>query len=132
MDRPPSAGAGPMDAARALGQSLLALARARIELAGVELGEEAERRKHQLLLGVVAAVFLFAGLILVAFLVVVLFWDTWRVGAIASVTLAYIAIGTGAAMRLRAVLRDSPPAFSATLAEFRHDLEMLRDDDEQA
>lgn len=121
-----------MDSARALGRSLLALARARVELIGVELGEEAERRKHQLFLGLVAAVFLFAGLILVAFLVVVLFWDTWRVGAIVSVTLAYLAVGTWALLRLRAALRDNPPAFSATLAEFRHDLEMLRGDDEQA
>lgn len=132
MDRPPSSGAGPLDAARALGQSLLELAHARVELVGVELGEEAERRKRQLMLGVVAAVFLFAGLILVAFLVVVLFWDTWRVGAIVTVTVAYLAIGTWALLRLRAALREGPAPFSATLAEFRHDLEMLRGHDEQA
>jgi uncharacterized membrane protein YqjE len=132
LDRPPSSGAGPWDAARALGQTALALLRARVELVGVELGEEAERRKRQLLLGVVAAVFLFAGLILVAFLVVVLFWDTWRVGAIATVTFAYLAIGAWALLRLRAALRDSPPPFSATLAEFRNDLDMLKGHDEQA
>ena len=122
MDRPPSSGAGPRDAARALGQTVLALLRARMELIGVELGEEAERRKLQLLLGVVAAVFLFAGL----------FWDTWRVGAIATVTFAYLAIGAWALLRLRAVLRDNPPPFSATLAEFRNDLDMLKGHDEQA
>ncbi len=119
-----------MEAARALGGSVLALVRARLELAGIELREEKERGKRALVLGLVAALFLGMGLLLLAFLVVVLFWDTHRLLAIGAVTLAYLGIGIGAAVRLRAAVRDSPPPFSATLAEFRNDLDMIRGHDE--
>ena len=126
MGVPSPPGAGPAEAARALGENVLALAGARMELFALELKEEAERRKRQLILAFIAAVFLFACLLLLAFVVVVAFWDTWRMGAIAGVTLVYLAVGAWALLRLRVLLHDNPPAFSATLAEFRNDLDMLR------
>jgi uncharacterized membrane protein YqjE len=129
-ERPPLHAAGPVEAARALGSSVLALLRARVELLGLELEEGKERGKRALLLGCVAALFLALGLLLLAFLVVVFFWDTHRLLAVGGVTLLYLAIGIGAAVRLRAALRDSPPPFSATLAEFRKDLDMIRGHDE--
>lgn len=131
MDRPPPTGAAPLDSARALGASFLALLGTRVDLVWLELEEEAGRRKHQLLLACIAAVFLACGLLLLAFLVVVLFWDTYRVAAIAGVTLAYLGIGAWAFLRLRTILRDSPPPFSATLAEFRNDMQMIRGSDDE-
>lgn len=130
VDRPPLQGGRPVDAARALGSSVLALLRARLELAGIELEEGKERGKRALLLGSVAALFLGMGLLLFAFFVVVLFWDTHRLLAIGAVTFLYLGIGIGAAVRLRAAVRDSPPPFGATLAEFRNDLDMIRGHDE--
>lgn len=130
MERPPLQAAGPAEAARALGTSVLALLSARLELVGIELKEEKERGKRALLLGLVAALFLGMGLLLCAFLVVVLFWDSHRLLAIGAVTLLYLGIGLGAAVRLRAAVRDSPPPFGATLAEFRKDLDMIRGHDE--
>ncbi|MGE0358042.1 MAG: phage holin family protein [Burkholderiales bacterium] len=129
MDRPPGE-AGPLDSARALGSSFLALLGTRVELAALEFKEEAARRKRLAVLALVAAVFLGVALVLLAFLVVVFFWDTHRLAAIAGVTLAYAAVGAGAFLRLRAVLKDSPPPFSATLEEFRRDLDMVRGSDE--
>lgn len=129
MDRPPGE-AGPLDSARALGASFLALLGTRVELAALEFKEEAARRKRLAALALVAAVFLGVALILLAFLVVVFFWDAHRIAAIAGVTLAYAAVGAGAFLRLRAILRDSPPPFSATLEEFRRDLDMVRGSDE--
>lgn len=130
MDRPPPHAAGPVEAARALGSSVLALFRARVELIGVELAEEVGRSKRMLLLAAVAATFLAMALLLFAAFVVVVFWDTHRLLAIGGVTLAYAGIGLGAALRLRAAARASPAPFSATLAEFRNDLEMIRGHDE--
>lgn len=109
---------------------MLALLSARAELASIELKEEAERRKRLTVLALVAVLFLGAGLLLLAFLVVVVFWDTHRDAALAAVTLAYIIVGAWAFARFRAALRDSPAPFSATLAEFRNDLDMLRGSDE--
>jgi uncharacterized membrane protein YqjE len=103
---------------------------ARVELAAIELKEIADRRKHVLTLASIGAVFLACGLLLLAVLVVVLFWDTHRIPAIVGVTLAYLGIGAGVFLRAWAVLRDSPPPFSATLDEFRKDLDMIRGGDE--
>ena len=122
---------GPLDSLRALGATLLALIGTRAELLVVELREEGERRKEMLVLAGVAAVFLALGLLLVAFFVVVLFWDTHRVIAAAAVTLTYLAIGAGALARLRQKAHSSPPPFEATLAEFAKDLEMLKRRDDE-
>jgi len=122
----PAQSGGPGSAARALRTDLVALLQLRAELIAIELEEEAARRKRQLLLGVVAGVFALATLLLVAFLVVVVFWDSYRVGALAGVTLAYALVGAWAVLRFRNVTMNSPPPFAATLAEFRKDLEIFR------
>jgi uncharacterized membrane protein YqjE len=104
----------------------VALLQLRAELIAVELEEQAASRKRQLLLGVVAGVFALATLLLIAFLVVVVFWDSYRVGALAGVTLAYALVGAWAVLRFRNVTMNRPPPFAATLAEFRKDLEIFR------
>lgn len=111
---------------KSLGADLVALVKLRAELAALEFEEEAARRKRLLLLGAIAGVFGLATLLLVAFLVVVIFWDTYRVAALSGVTLVYALAGTWAFLRFRDVATNSPPPFAATLAEFRKDLEMLR------
>jgi uncharacterized membrane protein YqjE len=121
---------GPLDSLRALGATFIALVGTRAELLVVELREETERRKSMLVLAGVAAVFLALGLLLVAFLVVVVFWDTHRIIATAAVTLVYLGIGAWALARLKEKARTSPPPFEATLAEFAKDLEMLKRRDE--
>lgn len=119
----------PAGAAKALGADLVALLKLRAELAALEFEEEAARRKRLLLLGAVTAVFALATLLLVAFLVVVVFWDTYRVAALAGVTIVYGLAGSWAYGRFRDVATNSPPPFAATVAEFRKDLEMLRGND---
>jgi uncharacterized membrane protein YqjE len=132
MDRDPTAPRRPglAGSLRNLGASVLALIRTRIELIATELAEEKERRKEMLVLAVIAALFLALGLLLVAFLVVVLFWDSYRLIAICSVTLLYLGIGAWALLALRRKVRESPPPFAATLAEFDKDLQLLRRRDE--
>ena len=117
---------GPLDSLHALGATFLALIGTRAELLVVELREEGERRKEMLVLAVTAALFLALGLLLVAFLVVVLFWDSYRLIAICGVTLLYLGIGAWALLTLRRKVRENPPPFAATLAEFDQDMELLR------
>lgn len=131
MESPPP-GTGPVGSARALGATVLDLLSTRAELASIELKEEAERRKRLAVLALVAVLFIGSGLVLAAVLVVVLFWDTHRVAAIAALTLAYSAIGAWALLRLLTILRESPAPFSATLEEFRKDLDMIRGTDGDA
>lgn len=122
----PRAPEGALASLRTLGATLAEAAGTRVELAIVELREEGERRKGFLALAFVGAVFLAMGLLLAAFFVVVLFWDTHRVAAIAAVTLLYVAIGVGSLLHLRAKARAAPPPFEATLRELAADRDMLR------
>jgi uncharacterized membrane protein YqjE len=118
---------GVKEALGALGADVAALARVRLELLGVELKEAAQRQKAMLQYAVVAALFLAAGLLAVGVLVVVLFWDTHRVAAIAAVCVAYLGIGGWAFLRLRDLAGNGAPPFAATIAEFQRDLDMLRE-----
>jgi uncharacterized membrane protein YqjE len=116
---------GTLASVKALGATFLALVRTRIELAVVELREEAERKKEALVLGAVAGVFLAMAALLFAFFIVVVFWDTHRIAASAGVTLAYLGIGVVALLRLKRIAGASPPPFEATLAELAKDVEAL-------
>jgi uncharacterized membrane protein YqjE len=130
MTPPDPVGSGLPGSLRALGANLLALVCARAELIAVELQEERARAAQKLVFVVLAALFLAMGMLLAALLAVVLFWDTHRTLAAAGVTLLYLGIGGWALARLRAMKRNSPPPFSATMSEFANDLRLLRGRDE--
>lgn len=125
----PAPEGGPRSSLRALGADVVALARVRLELLALELKQESQRQKELLWLAVVSALFLAAGFFALAVLVVVVFWDTHRVAALAVVCAAYLGAGGWAFVRLRAILRDRPPPLGATIAEFQRDLEMLKGDE---
>ena len=132
MDQPdpPRAERGPLDSLRTLGTTFYTLVGARVELAVTEFREEGERRKEMLVVAVVAGVFLSLAALLLALFIVVVFWDEHRVAAAGAVTLAYLGIGAYAVMRLKRLVRESPPPFEATLAEFAKDAEAMRGGDE--
>jgi uncharacterized membrane protein YqjE len=118
-EAPPPAGL--RDALARLAQSALGTLRTRAELAGVELAIERERLVARLALlvgGVVAIAFaaLFAG----AF-IIVLFWDTHRLPAIAAVALVHAAAGALLIAKARAIGREAPAPFAATFAELDKD-----------
>jgi uncharacterized membrane protein YqjE len=130
MTSPNPLGTGLLGSLRALGATLPGLVCARAELIAVELQGERARAGQKLVLVVLAALFLAMGMLLAAFLVVVLFWDTHRMLAAGGVTLLYLGIGGWALVRLRAMNHNSPPPFSATMSEFANDLKLLRGRDE--
>ena len=130
MTPPNPFGTGLPGSLRALGATLLALVCTRAELIAIELQEEKERAGQKLVLVVLAALFLAMGLLLVAFLVVVLFWETHRMLSAGGITLLYLGIGGWALIRLREMSRNSPPPFAATMSEFANDLRQLRGRDE--
>ena len=123
----PRARTGVFASLSALGATLYDAAGTRVELALVELREQGERRRELLVLAFVGGVFLAMGLLLVAFFVVVLFWDTYRIAAIAGVTLLYLGVGAAALLRMRAKARAMPPPFEATLRELAADREMFKE-----
>jgi len=130
MTSPNPLGTGLLGSLRALGATLLALVCDRAELIAVELQEERARAGQKLVMVVLAALFLAMGMLLAAFLVVVLFWDTHWMLAAGGVTLLYLGIGGWALVRLREMNHNSPPLFSATMSEFANELKLLRGRDE--
>jgi uncharacterized membrane protein YqjE len=109
-------------AAGRIAATLVAMVHTRLELAAVEVQEEAHR-----LLGYVAwlmlAVFLVAGAFLLAALFVILvFWDSYRLHAVGGMAALFLLAGAAIVTRVRARLANRPPLLSGTLAELRNDV----------
>ena len=120
----------PLASLRNLGATFVALLGTRAELAVVELREEGERRKDQVVVALAAAIFALLALVCATLLVVVFFWDTHRLAALGGVTILHAALGAWAIATLRGMARSAPPPFAATLAELARDREMLGGTDE--
>ena len=118
--------AGLVESLRGMGRSLLSLMRTRAELLAIELEEEKARRKEMIILAVSGALFFALGVQLLAFLVVVVFWDTYRLTAITGVTVLYLGIAAWAFLRLNLKWRNSPAPFAATLEELGKDMDALQ------
>ena len=113
-------------AAGRVASTLVAMVGTRLELAAVEFQEDARR-----LLGYLAwsllAVFLAAGAVmLVALFVILLFWDSYRLQAVAGMAVL-LAAGAGLiVMSVRSKLNAQSPLFADTRAELRKDVEYVR------
>jgi uncharacterized membrane protein YqjE len=111
---------------RGLTRSLVALVRTRAELLSVELEEEKERRKEMVILAAVGTLFAALGFQVATLLLIVVFWDTYRIAAIGGVTGLYLGIAAWAFWRLRNKWRHHPTPFAATLEELAKDLDALQ------
>jgi uncharacterized membrane protein YqjE len=106
--------------------TVVAMIGTRLELAAVEFQEDARR-----LLGYLAwtllAVFLAGGAcLLVALFVIVLFWDDYRLQAIAGMAILFAATAGTIVLKVRSGLDKQAALFSGTLAELRNDVSYLR------
>lgn len=97
----------------------------RAELLTVELTEERERLTRRLALVAAGGLILAFGAMFAGAFVVVMFWDTHRLWAIALVALAHLGAGTWLLTMARDVGRDSPPPFAASIAELRKDRALI-------
>ena len=120
-------GGGLFESGKRALDSVIDLARVRLELFGTELEAEKLRLFNALVLGAVALVLLALALVLALGFVVLLFWDGYRLAAIGVLTLLFGGVGTGLLLRARneLVVRDGGP-FALTLGELRRDRESLR------
>jgi uncharacterized membrane protein YqjE len=121
METPPAAGHGFLEALRALGDSLLASARDRIELIAIEVQEEKFRliRIFIWISGVV-----FAGMMAATFVtltLVYLFWDDARLAVLIGFAVLYTGVLIGLMMAFRRFLARQPRPFAATLEEIAED-----------
>ena len=112
-----------------LAASLLGLARTHIELASVEFTEERDRIQRQLTLLLAAMGLLLFAVLFVAAWIVVYFWDTYRLTAIASIAFVFAATGAVLLLMRAQAARLAPTPFSATMAELERDRAALAGSD---
>ena len=112
-----------------LGASVLGLMRTRLELASVEFAEERDRVQQQLTLLIAAmATFMFAAFFAATW-VIVYFWDTHRLTAIAIVAIVFAGAGAVLLMLRSQAAKAAPAPFAATVAEFERDRAVLAGSD---
>lgn len=110
---------------RRLGAAFLGLLHGHVELLGIELQEQKARTVQILLLAGLALVFALLLLIGLSTLVLLLFWDSYRLQAAIGLCLFYIVGSLLCAWRLYQLLSDESSPFSATLDELARDRERL-------
>lgn len=108
-----------------LAGTLIGMLQTRLELATVELEEETLRFFSYFLFALVGMFCLCMAILLSALLIVVAFWDTYRIAVLVSLIAAFglgaILIGFG----IRKSYRNRPKILSHTLSELGKDVERL-------
>lgn len=110
---------------RRLGAAFLGLLHGHVELFGIELQEQKTRTLQMLLLAGLALVFALLLLIGLSVLVLLVFWDNYRLQAAIGLCLFYIAGSAFCAWRLHLLVSIEDSPFSATLDELARDRERL-------
>jgi uncharacterized membrane protein YqjE len=123
----PGPGSGILQSLRNLAATAVALVQTRLDLLVTELEEERVRLLQVLFWAAGALFAIVLGVLLLVMLVVVLFWDSHRIAALAVLAGLFLAAGAAMAAAVGARIRERPRMFSATLAELGKDRESLTD-----
>jgi len=121
----PSRPAGLMDSAKRMLATLIALIHTRVELFTTEIEEEIHRAASILLWAVVALYFGSLTVLMIAFTVVIIFWDDHRVLAAALVTATFLVMTLIFGLLARARLKAKSRFMAASLEELKRDRESL-------
>lgn len=99
--------------------------RTRLEIFSVELEEEGVRVRELFFLVQVSLFFLGVGLLLATLFILLIFWDSHRLTALAAFAALYLVAGIGTTLVLRHKLRSRPRFLGATMAELSKDRDHL-------
>jgi len=116
---------GLFDSLKTLTVDLLLVAQTRLDLLAVEFEEERERLSSMLVLTAVALFCLGVGVVLLCMLLIVVFWDSYRLQAIGAMAACFLLIGGRLWSVLSQRIRDKPGLFSSSRAELAKDRQAL-------
>lgn len=125
MAEPQDAGEGLFASLKNLSVTLVGIVQTRLELLSTDIAEERARLGAILLLALVAMFCIGVGVVLLALLIAVLFWDTYRLAALGGLTAVFLAAGAWAGWMALHKLRTKPRLFEASIAELAKDREQL-------
>ena len=120
-----AASAGLFESLKTLSVSLVSIVHTRLELLSTDVAEEREQLTTFLVLVMVALGCLGVGLVLLAMLIVVAFWETHRLLALAGLTGLFLVAGIGLGWFAMHRVRTKPRLFEASLAELSKDRQQL-------
>jgi uncharacterized membrane protein YqjE len=105
-----------------LGATLVAMVQTRAELAAVEVEEESLRFLSYLVRSLLALLLLGIAVVLGVFLVILLFWDSYRIEAVVGVMALLLGASAWLGWQVRADIRSKPRLLGATIAEINKDI----------
>jgi uncharacterized membrane protein YqjE len=109
-----------------LGSTLVDMVHTRLELAAVEVEEESQRMLGYLLFALLALILFGVAFLLLAFLVIVLFWDTHRIAAVSGMAALFAVTGAIIAMKVKSGFDNKPRLLQNTIEELRKDIAYAR------
>ena len=124
-EEPHTATGGLFESLKTLSSSLVGIVHTRLELLSTDIAEE---REHLVLLLVMALLALFClgiGIVLLAILIALAFWESHRLMALGGLTGIFLAAGAGAGWLAMHKARTRPRLFEASLAELSKDRQRL-------
>jgi len=125
IDNATSRGKGLLNSLSVLASSLVSIAHTRLELLSTELGEDREYLLSLVMISLVALFSFVVGVMLVAILLVVIFWDTHRLFVLGSLAGFFIVGGLAACGFALRKAKTKPRLFSASLLELLKDSQQL-------
>jgi len=116
---------GLFESLRTLSVSLVGIVHTRLELLSTDIAEEREHLITLLLLVQLALFFLGVGILLLALMIVVAFWESHRLLVLGGLTGLFLLASAGSAWLAVHKTRTRPRLFAASLAELSKDRQHL-------
>lgn len=120
-----AAAGGLFESLKTLSASLLGIVQTRLELLSTDVAEEREHLISLLVTGLVALFCLGVGIVLLAILIAVAFWESHRLAALGGLTGVFLAACAGVVWLAVHKARTRPRLFAASLAELSKDQQHL-------
>jgi uncharacterized membrane protein YqjE len=125
-EKAPDSSVGLFESLKILAATLVAVGHTRLELLSTELEEERERL-GAMLISTLLALFCFGlGAVLMALLLVAVFWETHRLLVVGLLAALFLTAGAAAWAFAKNKARIKPRLFHASLSELAKDREHLR------
>lgn len=124
-DEPRASAGGLFASLKTLSASLVGIVHTRLELLSIDIAEERVHLTRLLVLGLVALFCLGVGVLLVAVLIAVAFWESHRLLALGGLAAFFLLAGAGVAGLALHKARTRPRLFAASLAELARDRQQI-------
>jgi len=124
-DKASTSSIGLFESLKALTATLVTIVHTRLELLSTDLEEDRERLMSLVMMSLIALFSLLIGAVLVTITLVVAFWDSYRVLALASVSGVFIIVGVATWLAAVRQAKKKPKMFVSSLLELIKDRQQL-------